>query len=386
MIAHVRGRRRAGAGARAPRGGRDPADRRARGLRVRVRARLRRAPHRASARRRAGRHASTATSRSSSTAAWARARAWPPARSAAPATTPTRWTAGWWRGRSRACRSSRTADTWRPIDARRAAGRGAGAAGRRARVRRARAGQARRLPVDPVHVASPPNDARVFVVEQGGLVKIVGGGTFLDISGRHAERQRARPALDRVRAGLRHERTLLRVPDARPSGDVEVREYGAGRRSIARRCSTSRTRPRTTTAASSSSGRTARSTRASATTPTPAQRPDPSSPFGKIHRIVLGDRGEPDLVVGAAQPVALQLRPCHRRPADRRRRRRSRTRRSTGRARPTPARASTTAGRATRARQRCRRLRHARRLLARRTGPSARSSAATSSAIPACRR
>jgi Glucose / Sorbosone dehydrogenase len=34
----------------------------------------------------------------------------------------------------------------------------------------------------PVHVASPPGDARVFVVEQGGLVKIVGGGTFLDVT------------------------------------------------------------------------------------------------------------------------------------------------------------------------------------------------------------
>jgi hypothetical protein len=34
---------------------------------------------------------------------------------------------------------------------------------------------------DPVHVASPPNDPRVFVVEQGGLVKQVGGGTFLDV-------------------------------------------------------------------------------------------------------------------------------------------------------------------------------------------------------------
>ena len=36
----------------------------------------------------------------------------------------------------------------------------------------------------PVHVASPPNDPRGFVVEQGGLVKIVGGGTFLDVTNR----------------------------------------------------------------------------------------------------------------------------------------------------------------------------------------------------------
>jgi glucose/arabinose dehydrogenase len=33
----------------------------------------------------------------------------------------------------------------------------------------------------PVHVASPPNDPRIFVVEKGGLVKIAGGGTFLDL-------------------------------------------------------------------------------------------------------------------------------------------------------------------------------------------------------------
>ncbi len=34
----------------------------------------------------------------------------------------------------------------------------------------------------PVHAASPPNDPRLFVVEQAGLVRIAGGGTFLDVS------------------------------------------------------------------------------------------------------------------------------------------------------------------------------------------------------------
>ena len=34
----------------------------------------------------------------------------------------------------------------------------------------------------PVHVASPPQDPRIFVVEQDGLVKIAGGGTFLDVT------------------------------------------------------------------------------------------------------------------------------------------------------------------------------------------------------------
>ncbi len=36
----------------------------------------------------------------------------------------------------------------------------------------------------PVHVASPPNDPRVFVVERRGVVKIVGVGTFLDVTAR----------------------------------------------------------------------------------------------------------------------------------------------------------------------------------------------------------
>jgi Glucose / Sorbosone dehydrogenase len=35
----------------------------------------------------------------------------------------------------------------------------------------------------PVHVASPPGDPRVFVVEQDGVVKIAGGATFLDVTG-----------------------------------------------------------------------------------------------------------------------------------------------------------------------------------------------------------
>ena len=34
---------------------------------------------------------------------------------------------------------------------------------------------------DPVHIASPPGDPRVFVVEQAGTIDIVGGGTFLDL-------------------------------------------------------------------------------------------------------------------------------------------------------------------------------------------------------------
>jgi hypothetical protein len=35
----------------------------------------------------------------------------------------------------------------------------------------------------PLYVTSPPGDQRIFVVEKGGVIKLVGGGTFLDISG-----------------------------------------------------------------------------------------------------------------------------------------------------------------------------------------------------------
>jgi hypothetical protein len=34
----------------------------------------------------------------------------------------------------------------------------------------------------PVYVTSPPGDQRIFVVEKGGRIELVGGGTFLDIS------------------------------------------------------------------------------------------------------------------------------------------------------------------------------------------------------------
>jgi hypothetical protein len=34
----------------------------------------------------------------------------------------------------------------------------------------------------PLYVASPPRDTHLFVVEKGGVIKVVGGGTFLDLS------------------------------------------------------------------------------------------------------------------------------------------------------------------------------------------------------------
>jgi hypothetical protein len=78
---------------------------------------------------------------------------------------------------------------------------------------------------DPVHVASPPDDPRIFVVEQGGTIDIVGAGTFLDLTAN------TQPGYER---GLL---SMAFAPDyatsglfyvfltSRPNGDVEVLEY-----------------------------------------------------------------------------------------------------------------------------------------------------------------
>ena len=78
----------------------------------------------------------------------------------------------------------------------------------------------------PVHVASPPDDPRVFVVEQGGLVKIVGGGTFIDLTGPTNNGAEERGLLsiafppDYATSGL-----FYVFMTAEPAGDIEVREY-----------------------------------------------------------------------------------------------------------------------------------------------------------------
>lgn len=78
---------------------------------------------------------------------------------------------------------------------------------------------------NPVHVASPPNDSRVFVVEQDGLVKIVGGGTFIDLTAPTESDGYEQGLLsiafrpDYATSGLFY--VFLTAED----GDVEVREY-----------------------------------------------------------------------------------------------------------------------------------------------------------------
>jgi Glucose / Sorbosone dehydrogenase len=144
----------------------------------------------------------------------------------------------------------------------------------------------------PVHVASPPNDPRVFVVEQPGTIKIVGGGTFLDLTG------------ETLDGG---ERGLLSVAFARdyatsglfyvfltsqPGGDVEVREY---RRSAADPNAANPTPVRTLLdhahSASNHNGGQLQFGPDGALyvsigdNANSANAPNPASPFGKIHRI-----------------------------------------------------------------------------------------------------
>ncbi len=138
----------------------------------------------------------------------------------------------------------------------------------------------------PVHVASPPNDDRVFVVEQGGLVKIVGGGTFLDISGETlsgSERGLLSMAFapDYATSGL-----FYVFLTSRPSGDVEVREY--------RGSTLVRTLLDEPHSASNHNGGQLQFGPDGALYASIGDNADsatatnPSSPFGKIHRIVLG--------------------------------------------------------------------------------------------------
>ena len=90
---------------------------------------------------------------------------------------------------------------------------------RRSRQRRRRAGdagQARRLRA-PVYVTAPLGDTEPGVRRRAGRARSGARGrgaasTFLDLTGdRRLAGQRARPALDRLRARLRHERPVLRL-------------------------------------------------------------------------------------------------------------------------------------------------------------------------------
>ena len=83
----------------------------------------------------------------------------------------------------------------------------------------------------PVHIASPPNDPRLFVVEQDGRVKVISGGTtktFLDVSAITAVGGSERGLLsiafppDYATLGPASTSTSRR---GSPAGQIQVREY-----------------------------------------------------------------------------------------------------------------------------------------------------------------
>jgi glucose/arabinose dehydrogenase len=87
----------------------------------------------------------------------------------------------------------------------------------------------------PVLVTYPPNDSRLFVVEQEGVIKINGGGTFLDITDRALGPQESNNEADeRGLLGLAFhpsyaENGLFYVHySASPSGNTVVAEYSVG--------------------------------------------------------------------------------------------------------------------------------------------------------------
>ena len=207
----------------------------------------------------------------------------------------------------------------------------------------------------PVQVAAPPGDERLFVVELAGRIRVLGeDGTlaarpFLDVSKRGRARRGAGAARPRLRARLRDDRRVLRPPDgdgARgPDPGPPVPRLG--RRSQPRRpgqrrrpsCARTRASSRRTTAAVCASGPTASCGSRSAT----AGGRNDNLRSGQSLKTLLGKvaahrarrrarRRQPvrrrdgrhaagDLAVRAAQPLPLLLRPRERGPGARRRRR-----------------------------------------------------------------
>lgn len=87
----------------------------------------------------------------------------------------------------------------------------------------------------PILVVHPPNDSRLFVVEQEGVIKINGGGTFLDISDRAIGPQESNNSADeRGLLGLAFhpnfaQNGLFYVHyNQSPSGNSIVAEYSVG--------------------------------------------------------------------------------------------------------------------------------------------------------------
>jgi hypothetical protein len=77
----------------------------------------------------------------------------------------------------------------------------------------------------PMFVASPPRDTHIFVVEKGGTIKIVGGGTFLDISSDVNGSQEERGLLSMAFSPSYTSNGLFYVFYTDTEGDVRIVEY-----------------------------------------------------------------------------------------------------------------------------------------------------------------
>jgi hypothetical protein len=77
----------------------------------------------------------------------------------------------------------------------------------------------------PVYVTSPPGDQRIFVVEKRGTIKLVGGGTFLDISALVNGDDEERGLLSMAFSPGYASNGLFYVDYTDKSGDINVVEY-----------------------------------------------------------------------------------------------------------------------------------------------------------------
>ena len=133
-----------------------------------------------------------------------------------------------------AARPRRECERMTAMRARRGSHAAAGPRARRSGGGRADARHARHLHVADLGGLAARGHARVFVTERVGRVRVIVDGVvqatpFLDLTGitrRHGAGARA--AVGRVRARLRDVRALLRLPDRTPAadcGEIQIREY-----------------------------------------------------------------------------------------------------------------------------------------------------------------